>query len=69
MSRALTARREGCPPAVLGIARKAENRLHRKFWRLVDRWMASQKAVVAVARELSGFIWAMSKEFPMAAAL
>jgi transposase len=64
MSRALTARRTGCPQPVLHIARKAENRLHRKFWRLVDRGMPSQKAVVAVARELSGFIWAMSKEFP-----
>ena len=66
MSRVLTARRTGCPAPVLQIARQAENRLHRKFWRLVNRGLASQKAVVAVARELSGFIWAMSKEFPAA---
>ena len=65
----MTARRDGCPVAVLQIARKAETRLHRKFWRMVDRGMPSQKAVVAVARELSGFIWAMSREFPAAAAL
>lgn len=68
LSRALTKRREGCPWNVLQIARRAENRLHKKFWRLVNNGKASQKAVVAVARELAGFIWAMSREFPVVVA-
>lgn len=67
MSRILNKRREGCPPGVIQIARRAEERLHRKYWRLVNRGKASQEAVVAVARELSGFIWAMAKEFPKVA--
>lgn len=67
MSRILMKRREGCPPGMIQIARRAEERLHQKFWRLVNRGKASQEAVVAVARELSGFIWAMAKEFPKAA--
>ena len=64
MSRALTTRRKDIPVPVLQIARKAENRLHRKFSRLTRRGIPSQKVVVAVAREFSGFIWAMAKEFP-----
>lgn len=57
-------RREGCPHEVIAIARKAQNRLHRKFWRLLSRGKPSQKAAVAVARELSGFVWAIAQRFP-----
>jgi transposase len=64
MSRALAERRQGCPPEVLRIAKKAQARLHRKFWRLVSRGKLPQVAVVAVARELAGFVWAMAQQFP-----
>lgn len=63
----LAARRKGCPLEVVRIARKAQTRLHRKFWRLVSRGKPPQKAVVAVARELAGFVWAISRHFPVAA--
>jgi len=63
----LAERRQGCPLEVVRIARKAQNRLHRKFWRLVSRGKPTQKAVVAVARELAGFVWAISRHFPVAA--
>ena len=36
---------------------KALNRLHKKFYRLTLRGKERQKAIVAVARELVGFIW------------
>jgi transposase len=63
-SRELAKRRQGCPPEVLQIARKAQHRLHRKFWRLVSRGKLNQVAVVAVARELAGFVWALAQQFP-----
>ena len=43
------------------IARKAQIRLHSKFWRLVCKGKLKTKAVTAVARELTGFIWAIMK--------
>lgn len=60
-SRDLARRRQGQPLAVLAIARKAEARLHRKYQRLIQRGKRSTQAVVAVARELAGFIWAIAQ--------
>lgn len=47
------------PSEVVAIARKAQQRLHQRYRRLVGRGKKSQLAVTAVARELCGFIWAM----------
>lgn len=63
-SKPLEKRREGCPLEVIDIAKKAENRLHRKYWRLVGRGKLHQVAVVAVARELAGFVWSIAQCFP-----
>jgi len=54
----LRKRREDQPGGVVAIAEKAQHRLHRRYHRLVLRGVASNKAKVAVARELAGFIWA-----------
>jgi transposase len=51
-------RRQGQPAAVVAIADKAQHRLHRRYHRLVARGVEPNKAVVAVARELAGFVWA-----------
>ena len=51
-------RRAGQPSAVIAVADKAAQRLHRKFQKFQARGKASTKAVVAVARELAGFVWA-----------
>jgi len=64
LSRAVAERRQGCPPAVVRIAKRAQERLHRKFWRLLHRGKLPQVAVVAVARELAGFVWAIAQQFP-----
>jgi len=61
---ALSARCLGCPTEVLHIARKAQQCLHRKFWRMVSRNKSPKVAIVAVARELAGFVWAISQHFP-----
>jgi transposase len=54
----LQRRRMGQPPAVLGIALKAQHRLQRRYWHLA-KTKHTNKAVTAIARELCGFIWAM----------
>lgn len=56
---ALRRRRAGQPASVIAIADKAQQRLSRRFRRLTDRQVPAQKVVVAVARELVGFIWAV----------
>lgn len=55
--------RASAPPvtAVEQIAATARERLHRRFWRLVGRGKSRQVAIVAVARELLGFIWAIGQ--------
>jgi UDP-glucose 4-epimerase len=56
---ALRRRRAGQPASVIAIADKAQQRLSRRFRRLTARQVPAQKVVVAVARELVGFIWAV----------
>ncbi len=57
---ALRRRRTGQPAAVIALADRAQQRLHRRYSRLVlGRGQPVSKAVVACARELSGFIWAV----------
>lgn len=60
-SNAVAARRKGCAPEIVKLARKAQDRLHRKFQRMVARGKPAQVAAVAVARELSGFVWAIAQ--------
>ncbi|HRH17086.1 MAG TPA: IS110 family transposase [Aquabacterium sp.] len=55
-------RHEGVPDAVIEIAWKAQLRLSGKFKRLLARKVLKTKAVVAVARELTGFVWAIGRE-------
>lgn len=64
VSRELAARRTRGTPAVVAIAHKAQMRLHRTYWRLLQRGKAPQVAVVAVARELAGFVWAILQQVP-----
>jgi transposase len=58
VSKDLEARMTGQPEAVRAHAMRAQKRLHQRFGKLEAR-MASSKAVVAVARELVGFVWAL----------
>ena len=56
--RALRLRQEGAPPAVIAHAWRAQQRLHRRYRRLAARGKPKQHIVTAIARELSGFLWA-----------
>jgi len=50
------------PQAVRDIAWKAQCRLHGRYRALIRRGKLKTVAVTAVARELAGFIWAVSRE-------
>jgi len=67
MSKQLAERRKGCPTEVVRIARKAQARLHRKFVRMIGRNKLHQVTVVAVARELAGFVWSIGQHIPVEA--
>jgi transposase len=56
----LRKRQVGQPPAVTATAWKAQVRLHGRWRRLLGRGKLRQQAVVAVARELLGFAWAIA---------
>ncbi len=58
----LARRRRGAPPWALEIARRAQRRLHHRYWALVQRGKTPNKAVTAVARELVGFIWELGQQ-------
>lgn len=57
----LKRRSKGVPMPIRDIAWKAQNRLHKLYWRLTNRNKSSQIAVTAVARELAGFVWAVGQ--------
>ena len=58
----IAARQDQLPKAVTDMAWAAQLRLHAKFKRLLARRVVKNKAVVAVARELAGFVWAIGRE-------
>ena len=62
VSKELSKRQEGQSRRLLGMSWEAQNRLHRRTWKLMNRGLMTPKIVVAVARELSGFIWAIMRE-------
>jgi transposase len=59
---------DAAPPAVREIAWKAQCRLHSRYRALTRRGKPKTVAVTAVARELAGFIWAVSREITTARA-
>ena len=58
LGRPLQRRQAGQPRAVCAAAWRAQQRLHRRYRSLVAHGKRPTVAVVAVARELTGFVWA-----------
>lgn len=56
--RQLSARQRGAPAVVVRQSWAAQHRLHRTYRRLAAHGRPHQVAVTAVARELTGFVWA-----------
>jgi len=55
----LRKRQQGISPEILEIAWKAQNRLHKRYMKLIKAGKDQRKVMIAVARELLGFIWAI----------
>jgi transposase len=55
-------RRVGQPERVLTIADEAQRRLTTRYRRLIARGKTPNKVVIAIARELVGFLWAALRE-------
>lgn len=58
----LKKRQQGLPAAVTDISWKAQVRLCNRYRRMVTRGKTKQKVVIAVARELLAFMWAIGVE-------
>ena len=58
VSARLRARQRGAPADVIARAWTAQQRLHRRYQRLAARGKPKQHIVTAIARELTGFVWA-----------
>ena len=62
LSQELRRRNQGVAEGVRKIAWKAQKRLHERMFHLLKAGKNAQKAVIAMARELAGFIWAVGQE-------
>ena len=67
VSRHLQLRLEKQPKAIQDISWKAQGRLCKRYRRLVSRGKHAHVVTVAIARELTGFMWAIAKEVPLVA--
>ena len=63
VSRILRQRRKDQPQWVIDIADRAGQRLRKRYWYLVNKGKMPCKATVAIARELTGFIWSVFREY------
>jgi len=57
VSYALSKRQRGLSPEIKDISWRAQRRLHKKYWCLSGRGKPHQVVIIAIARELIGFIW------------
>jgi transposase len=55
----LRKRHQGVPAEITEIAWKAQNRLHKRYMKMMNAGKDQRKVMTAVARELLGFIWAI----------
>jgi transposase len=64
VSKELSRRQHGQAREVRAISWRAQNRLHHRYTRLLGRRLQRNKAMVAIARELCGFIWELLRTQP-----
>jgi transposase len=61
----LARRQRGQDTAVIERAWRCQQRLYQRWQRMAGRGKPQQKIVVACARELAGFVWAIATEQPL----
>jgi transposase len=66
VSRHLQLRLEKVPKAIQDISWKAQVRLCKRYRRLIARGKNANQVVVAVAREMAAFVWAIAREVAVA---
>jgi Transposase and inactivated derivatives len=62
VSRHLQLRLESKPLAIQDIAWKAQVRLCKRYRKLIARGKNANQVVVAIAREMAAFMWAIARE-------
>jgi transposase len=67
VSSQLALRQVGQPEPYKALSWKAQSRLHRRGWHLLRRGVMKPKVIVALARELAGFVWALLSQVPLPA--
>lgn len=67
VSKVLRNRQEGLPRVIKEISWKAQVRLCGRFRKLIAKGKNRNRTVTAIARELSGFMWAIAREVPLSA--
>jgi transposase len=60
-TKTLLARTKGLPEEVLALTWKAQHRLHERWLRMRAATKDVNKIVIAMARELAGFVWALGQ--------
>ena len=64
---ALKQRQAGIPPQIVDLSWRAQQRLNMRYRHLSAR-LGRPKAIIAVARELAGFVWALGQQMEALAA-
>jgi len=64
VSAPLALRQQGQPTAFRELSWKIQTRLYRRAWHLLGRGVMKAKVTVALARELSGFVWDLLRQVP-----
>jgi len=62
VSTVLLKRQQGLPKSICEISWKAQTRLCARYRRLIARGKSRQTVVIAIARELGAFIWAIDRQ-------
>ena len=62
VSRHLQLRLEKVPKVIQDMSWKAQVRLCKRYWRLVARGKHVNQVVVAIAREMAAFVWAIARK-------
>jgi transposase len=65
LTKAIQDRSQGVSAKVVAIAWKAQMRLNKRYLRMMLKGKNKGEVVVALARELSGFVWAAAKELSL----
>ena len=66
VSRSLQLRLENVPQGIQAMSWKAQVRLCNRYRRLMARGKQVNQVVVAIAREIAAFVWAIAREVAVA---